>query len=104
MTNLPVLELSRIEILVTHSPLAFIYRLFTPTIEINGKKERKPWGAHSFPLASGVYEITVSYPWLFASECGKNSIQVSLAHGEVKKVCYRAGFIRYLPGKITVSS
>lgn len=104
MVSEPVTESSRIDVTVTHSPLAFIYELFTPTIEINGRKEKRPWGEHSFPLAPGSYEIAVSYPWLFFSECGKNSIRVSLAQGEVKKVRYCAGLIRYLPGKITVSS
>lgn len=103
MPNAPI-ESSRLEVAVTHSPLDFIYRLFTPTITINGNKQRKPWGVHSFALAPGDYEIAVSYPWFFAPECGKNSVRITLAHGEVKKVCCRAGHIRYLPGKMTVSS
>lgn len=93
----------RIEVTVTHSPLAFIYRLFTPTIQINGNKERRPWGVHTFPLPAGDYEVSVWYPWLLSPECGKNSVRVRLEAGQVKKVNYNAGLIRYLPGKITVS-
>ncbi len=104
MTNPSVSESSRIEVAVTHSPLAFFYRLFTPTITINGTRERRPWGVHSFPLAPGNYEVAVSYPWLFAPECGRNSVRFTLGPGEVKRVRYCAGLIRYLPGKITVSS
>jgi len=96
-------ESSCIEVTVTHSPLAFIYRLFTPTVEINGKKERRAWGVHLFNLPPGDYEIAVSYPWLFSQECGKNAVRFNLEHGQLKKVTYRAGLIRYLPGKITVS-
>ena len=92
-----------IEVKVTHSPLAFIYRLFTPTIEINGSKERRAWGDHSFPLLPGMYEVSVSYPWLWSPQCGKNTVWVSLEAGQVRKVTYRAGLIRYLPGKITVN-
>lgn len=95
---------STIEVEVNHPRLAFIYRFFMPTITINGRKERRPWGVHSFMVAPGDYEITLSYPWLFSAECGKNSIHVSVALGERKKVCYRAGHVRYLPGTITVSS
>jgi hypothetical protein len=94
---------SSIEVTVTHSPLAFFYRLFTPTIEINGTKERRAWGVHLFTLPPGPYEISVSYPWLFSPECGKNTIKVALESGQAKKVNYRAGLIRYLPGKMTVS-
>ena len=90
------------EIAVTHSPLAFIYELFTPTIEINGAKARKRWGVHFVAIAPGDYELAVSYPWLFAAECGRNSVRLSLGPGEVKKVRYRAGLLRYLPGNITV--
>ena len=102
MTDPPDSTASRIEVTVGHSPLAFIYSFFSPTIAINGQKHRKPWGLHSFELAPGDYEITVSYPWLLAPECGKASVVVSLAAGEVKRVVYRAGLIRYLPGKIVV--
>jgi hypothetical protein len=92
---------SSIEVTVTHSPVAFIYRFFTPTIQINGTKERRPWGVHRFSLSPGDYEISVSYPWLFSPECGKNSVCVRLEAGQARKVNYRAGLIRYLPGKIT---
>ena len=95
--------ISSIEVTVTHSPLAFIYRLFTPTIEINGKKERKPWGAHLFSLPPGYYEVSVSYPWVFAPECGKNTIWVSLQEGQLRKVRYRAGLLRYVPGTMTAN-
>src|SRR5216684_3615655 len=94
---------SSIEVTVAHSALAFIYRFFTPTIQINETKERRPWGVHVFTLPPGDYEVSVSYPWLFAPECGKNSVRVRLEAGQVRKVTYRAGLIRYLPGKITAS-
>ena len=94
---------SGIEVTVTHSPLAFIYHFFTPTIQINEYKERRAWGVHLFSVSPGDYDVAVSYPWLFSQECGKNSVRVHVAVGQVKKVHYRAGFIRYLPGKISAS-
>jgi hypothetical protein len=94
---------SCVELDVTHSLLAFIYRFFTPTIQINEIKERRPWGVHVFNLSPGDYEISVSYPWVFSPECGKNTVHVHLEAGQTRKIKYRAGLIRYLPGKITVS-
>jgi hypothetical protein len=41
---------SQVELTITHSPLAFIYRLFVPTVTINGTKERRPWGVHTIEL------------------------------------------------------
>lgn len=95
-------EMSRIDVLVTHSPFAFIYALFTPTITINNQYYRRKWGKHTFDLVPGNYEIAVSYPWLFSQECGRNSVNVSLQPGETKTITYCAGLIRYLPGKMTV--
>src|SRR5438093_13119007 len=95
--------LSRVEVTVSHSPLAFLYALFTPTITINGHRHRRPWGTHSFEVPPGDYEIAVSYPWLFAPECGKSTVRISLRPAEIRRIAYRAGLIRYLPGKITVN-
>jgi len=94
---------SRLELTITHSPLAFIYRLFVPTVTINGTKERRPWGIHTIELSPCDYDISVSYPWIFSKECGKNSVHISLGAGDTRKVKYRARLIRYLPGKITVT-
>ncbi|HVT79078.1 MAG TPA: hypothetical protein VHM90_00360, partial [Phycisphaerae bacterium] len=63
-----------IELEISHSPLAFIYSFFTPTVEINGGKQRLPWGNHRFEVSPGVYTVSVSYPWVFAPECGKNTV------------------------------
>jgi hypothetical protein len=94
---------SWVELTIAHSPLAFIYRLFVPTVTINGTKERRPWGIHTIELSPGDYDISVSYPWILSKECGKNSVHISLGAGDTRKVKYRAGFIRYLPGTITVT-
>jgi hypothetical protein len=94
---------SCIEVTVTHNVLAFFYKAFTPTVTINGKKERKPWGTHSFALPPGDYEVAISYPWIIR-ECGKNSVRFSLAQGETKRVRYCARLIRFIPGTIRVTS
>lgn len=96
-------EQSYIEVTAEHSPWAFVYDWFTPTIEINGTKERKPWGMHVYALPPGDYEVSVSYPWAFQRECGKSAAQVHLEAHETRKVRYCARLIRYLPGKISVS-
>ena len=94
---------ARVDVIVQHTPLGFIYSLFTPTITIDGQVNKRPWGTSSFELIAGNHEVAVSYPWLFAPECGKNSVRFNLQAGETKTVSYRAGLIRYLPGKISVS-
>jgi hypothetical protein len=93
---------SRVEVSIGHSPLAFFYELFTPSIRLNGQLQRRPWGTHSLELPPGDHEISISYPWFLSPECGKNTVNINLKPGETKKVIYRAGLIRYLPGKISV--
>ena len=88
---------------MTHNPLAFFYAAFTPTVTINGKKERRRWGVHSFNLPAGDCEVSVSYPWII-NECGRNSVRFSLAPGETKRVRYCARLIRFIPGAMSVSS
>src|ERR1044071_3825566 len=61
---------STVEVIVTHNRLAFFYEPFTPTITINGTRERKPWGTYQFSLPPGDYEVAVSYPWI-VSECAR---------------------------------
>ena len=95
-------DLSRIEVTAAHPAIGYIYALFTPTITIDGIRHRRPWGTHSFDVSAGDHEVSVSYPWLFSSECGKSTVQVAVQLGETKKVVYRVGLIRYLPGKMTV--
>jgi hypothetical protein len=94
--------LARVEVTVAHSPLAFFYDLFMPPITISGQSHRRPWGTHFFEVPPGNHEISVSYPWLFSPECGKSTVRIALQPGETRRVTYTAGFVRYLPGKMTV--
>lgn len=102
-TGAAVSPQSRVELTVAHSPLAFFYDYVTPTVEINGTKETADWGVYILSLSPGDYEISVSYPWFFFSECGKNTARFHLEANETRKVKYCARLIRYLPGKITVN-
>ena len=94
---MPVLEVT-----LGYSPLAFLYAFSTPTIAINGLRQRRPWGTHRFVLAPGRYHVELSYPWLFADECGKNAATVDLGDHDHTHVRYTARMLRFWPGKLTV--
>jgi hypothetical protein len=91
-----------IEVTIGHSPLAFLYRLFRPNVRLDGELHRRPWGTHAFTVAPGLHTVEVSYPWLFSPECGRNGVAVRVHPGEVKRVVYRAGVLRFVPGRIRV--
>ena len=95
---------SYVEVILAHSYWDLVYFLITPTLEIDGTKERRVWGVHLIELPPGDHELSVSYPSLMSREAGKKSVRFCLMPGEVKTVQYRAEPIRYLPGKMTVSS
>jgi hypothetical protein len=93
----------KVEVVISYSPLAFIYALFRPNLQIDGGAiEKATWGVQTIELPAGPHEIAISYPWLFLREAGRNSAAIDLADGATLRVSYRAGLIRYLPGKITV--
>jgi hypothetical protein len=96
------METGTIEVTAQHSALAFIYALFRPNVEIDGRLEKRPWGTHAFEVPAGHHTVEVSYPWLFAPKCGKNSVEVDVRAGETVRVRYNAPPIRYVAGKITV--
>ena len=81
-------------------PLAFLLYFCTPTVNINGVVQSCPWGNHYFELQPGVYQIRISFPYIFSSECGANSVEISLQYGEVRTVNYYMWPIIFLPGSI----
>ena len=91
-----------IEITAEYPAIAFFYGLLKPNYEIDGKLEKRPWGTFSFPVAPGVHNVEVSYPWLFIRRAGKASVAVSVAEGQTVRVHYKASVVRYMPGTITV--
>jgi hypothetical protein len=91
-----------LEVEIGYHPIATLYQFSIPTIEINGVKEKRKWGTHLFQLQPGNYCISISYAWIFAAECGKNSVEFSIAAGEKRKIIYRAPAISYAPGKISI--
>ena len=96
------MEHATLEVTARHSAFAFIYALFKPTIEIDERVEKRPWGTSSFEIPPGKHVIAVSYPWLFSPRCGRNTVEVEAVAGEVVRVTYVAPPIRYMPGTITV--
>ena len=96
------MEQGTIEVTASHSPLAFIYSLFKVNIEIDGDLVKRPWATYLFGVPTGRHTVAVSYRWLFVSQCGRNSVDVEVHPGETVRVHYRAGLIRFLPGKMSV--
>jgi len=81
----------------------FIYGMLQPTITINGRSQSYNWGTQFFDVPPGDYEVAVSYPWVFTPQCGKNSVRFRIGPGEVRRVHYTAGIIRFIAGTIRLT-
>ena len=83
-------------------PLAFILYMCTPVIEINGEKNARKWGTHSFELAPGEYTVKIYFPYIFMKECGANSIKVNVEAGKITKIDYNMPPLMIAAGTIKV--
>ena len=77
-----------VEVHATFFPLSFFLFLCTPRIDIDGKVQKKPWGRHFFSLNPGRHTVRVYFPYFFMSQCGANSIDVTVAPGRISQVEY----------------
>ncbi len=68
--------------------LGFLLFACTPRVEIDGKVHKKYWGTHFFPASPGKHTIKVYFRYLFMSECGANSIDVSVTQGNITRIAY----------------
>lgn len=78
--------------------LAYMYGICNVGLAINGVPYHAIWGAQFYPLPPGRYNVSCHVNYLF--ECGKNSIDVDLAYGQVVRVTWKAPHIIFFKGSI----
>src|SRR5690242_10583634 len=91
-----------IVITTSYPAAAFFYGLLQPNYEIDGKLEKRPWGTFLFRVQPGTHVVAISYPWFFIRRAGKASVAVEIAEGQKVSIHYKASFIRYMPGSISI--
>ena len=77
-----------VEVKLSFFPLAFFLFACKPRVEINGAVEERSWGTHFFPTQPGRHSIKVYFRYLFMSQCGANTIDVSVTDGNVTRIKY----------------
>jgi hypothetical protein len=80
--------MATLEIKTGFFPLAFLLFLCTPTIEIDGKPERRSWGKSSFQVSPGSHRIRIFFAYLFKPECGANETDVTIVEGQTIRINY----------------
>jgi len=93
-----------IEITAKFFVLAFILNFFKPVFTIDGQAVKGKWKAPTFfPTAPGTHQVQVHFPYLIIKEAGKGVQSVAVQPGQVVRVGYKAPWLIFLPGKLTVS-
>jgi hypothetical protein len=95
---------SAIDVHTGFFPLAFLLLLFKPKVAINGG-EYGPvgWGDTRIPVPPGRYQVDAWLPYLFLPEMGRNGTVVDVPPGAVVQVRWRAPWLIFLKGKVTVA-
>jgi hypothetical protein len=95
-------EAGAIEVTTGYMVLAFLLAAFKTRVAIDGHVYELPWGTNTFPVSAGRHRVRVSFKYLIPSDAGGNEVDVDVKPGETVRVGYRAPWLVFLAGKITV--
>jgi len=94
-----------IEITAKFFVLAFILNFFKPIFTVDGVASKQNWRTPTFlPTTAGQHQVQVHFPYLLMKTCGKATTTVAVAEGQVVKLAYKAPWLLFLPGKLTVAA
>ena len=93
----------RIEINMTHNPLAFMLMMVTPNVLINGHPYPAKWGRNFYDLPPGHYDVAASFPYMGSSATGLARLQVPVHPQHATIVMYEAPFFMWSGGTMRVT-
>ena len=95
---------SAIDVHTSFFPLAFLLLLFKPRVAINGSEYGQvSWGDTRIPVPAGRYQVEAWVPYLFFTTMGRNGAVVDVPPGATVQVRWRAPWLVFLQGKVTVA-
>jgi hypothetical protein len=93
-----------VSVVSKHSPLAFILVFFKPKIRIDQGESAAAWKTPVFVSTNpGQREVTVFFPYPIVKEAGKATIIVTVPPGQTVHLRYRAPWLVFRPGSLTVA-
>jgi hypothetical protein len=93
-----------LDIKTSFFPLAFLFSFFKTLVIIDGQDMGPiPWGTHRFPVMPGQHTVKLSARYLFYTNMMANETTVMVGPGQAVGVAYKAPWIVFLRGKITVT-
>ncbi|MFI0352295.1 hypothetical protein [Actinomadura sp. 9N407] len=85
---------------IKYHPLAFIYRLWTPVVTLNGQRVPANWGPNALVLPPGHYQLGIHIPYLLPPEIGRAGASVPLQPGAQVHLEYRAPLATFMQGAL----
>lgn len=76
----------------------WILYFIKPRLSINGQVHTKRWGASTFDLPAGRYELEAFYPYFVLSKAGRATMTVDVHPGQCTVVDYSAPWFIFLWG------
>jgi hypothetical protein len=90
-----------IALTLKYMPLAFMFGLFKPVVELNGHPAGvRSWGPQVIPVPPGQYHLHVHVPYLLPSKIGSADVPLYVAPGQTAELEYRAPTIAFLNGAL----
>ncbi|MEQ1702277.1 MAG: hypothetical protein ABMA25_19370 [Ilumatobacteraceae bacterium] len=93
-----------IQVTAKFFPLFWILFLIKPHVVIDGSDVQGAWNTpQQFPVAAGGHTVTVYFPYFIPRKAGKGTVTVDVAPGQTVNVGYKAPWIVFFKGRMTVS-
>lgn len=84
--------------------LAFLLYLFPAWARVDDEPPVKVgWGTNDLPVSAGTHRLEVYFPYIFMPKAGRNDVQVDVPEGGTVSVTYRAPWLVFLKGPMTVA-
>lgn len=88
-----------LEVIARFSPLHFLLFACRPTIRVDGKVHRAPWGrAWRVTVRPGLHSVEASFSHLLFRRAGHKQIYLNVAKGQLRRLEYRPPQLSFMEG------
>jgi hypothetical protein len=91
---------SAIAVTLKYAPLAFLLRLYTPVLEVDGQDVPATWGRVVTSVALGPHLVHVHVPYLMPARIGAADTTVVAPPGHTVELEYRAPLLSFMGGAL----
>jgi hypothetical protein len=92
-----------IQVTAKFFPLAFVLYLWPPTVEVDGQETKGKWNSPiQVAAAPGKHHVKISYKYYWFLPGSPAEVDVDVPASGVVNISYKARWIFFLPGKVTV--